>query len=520
MPSSYSDNLRIELIANGEQTGTWGSTTNNNMGMLIESAITGYIAVPVSGTAQALQALNGVEDQARNMYVRVYGSPSAGFTLFIPPAEKLYAIFNDTGVLITVRTATAINSVNSKGGTTAEIPIGKTVLVMSDGTDMHIVLDHVEGDLSVSGDLIVSGGVGVLDGLVVTNGITADTLSLGTALDVPNGGTGATTLTNGAILRGNGTGAVSAASAADIVAVIDTTAVTNSTNTTNILGGGANRIPYNTGTSATTFLAAPTTSAQFLKYDGASIVWAELPASGVLSVTADAPLASSGGANPNITINSAVGPTLGGTGISTYTTGDILYASAANTLAKLAGGVGNNGKFLTITAGIPTWGTPATGLTSFTINTATSGTLSGGTTVSTSGQTVSLSVASGGIGPTQLASNAVTTAKILNGNVTAAKIDNMTLSAGSPGYQKLPGGLILQWGVTVRTGATTTCDFPVAFTAGNCYSITLTTYNATGSGGGSTTALLMTLPSAATTGFDVGTASAQTHISWMAVGIA
>lgn len=56
---------------------------------------------------------------------------------------------------------------------------------------------------------------------------------------------------------------------------------------------------------------------------------------------------------------STIGPTFGGTGISTYATGDVLYASAANTLAKLP--AASNGQVLTLAAGIPSWATPATG---------------------------------------------------------------------------------------------------------------------------------------------------------------
>ena len=40
MSSTYSPNLRLELIANGEQSGTWGNTTNTNLGTLLEQAIT------------------------------------------------------------------------------------------------------------------------------------------------------------------------------------------------------------------------------------------------------------------------------------------------------------------------------------------------------------------------------------------------------------------------------------------------------------------------------------------------
>ena len=59
----------------------------------------------------------------------------------------------------------------------------------------------------------------------------------------------------------------------------------------------------------------------------------------------------------------AISPTSGGTGFSTYTTGDILYASAANTLSKLPIGTAN--KVLTIVGGIPSWQTPAIGVSAW-----------------------------------------------------------------------------------------------------------------------------------------------------------
>lgn len=514
MPSSYSPNLRVELIANGEQTGTWGSTTNVNLGTLIESAISGYVSVTVSGD-MFLQALNGVADQARNMCVELAGSPAGAFTIYIPPAEKLYIIFNNTGQAATIAAATAVNSTNPTGGSTIVIPAGKTTAVTCDASDVKTALDHVNSDFSVSGTAAVGGT------LVVTGAMSAASATLGAPLSVANGGTGVTSITAGTIPRGNGTGALSPASAADIVANIGSTAVTNSTNTTNILGGGANRIPYNTGTSATTFLAAPTTSEQFLKYNGTSLVWAELPASGVLSVTATPPLENTGTtANPVIAITGTVGATNGGTGVSSYATGDILYANSSTTLTKLT--AGSNGTFLRSNGAgsAPSWATPSTGITSFTINAGTS--MTGGGTISTSGGSVTLSVNTGGIAAAQLASNAVTTAKILDGNVTAAKIENVTgtgnQSLSANGYQKLPGGVLIQWGVASRTGATTTVSFPVAFGAGKCYSITITSYTAGSSGGQPDTPVLTTLPSTVTSSFTISCPNAQTEYSWMAIG--
>ena len=62
MPSSYSPDLRIELIATGEQSGTWGTTTNNNLGTLIEDAISGMTSVTTVTSPYTLTAINGASN--------------------------------------------------------------------------------------------------------------------------------------------------------------------------------------------------------------------------------------------------------------------------------------------------------------------------------------------------------------------------------------------------------------------------------------------------------------------------
>lgn len=85
-----------------------------------------------------------------------------------------------------------------------------------------------------------------------------------------------------------------------------------------------------------------------------------------------------------LTLGTALGATSGGTGAATYTTGDILYASATNTLAKRA--IGTTGQVLTVAGGVPTWATPASSGLSVTNNylyvrdERTSGTSGGSTT--------------------------------------------------------------------------------------------------------------------------------------------
>ena len=66
MASTYSTSLKLELIGNGEQSGTWGTTTNNNFGTLVEQAITGVQSITMSDAPYTLTNYNGISDEARN----------------------------------------------------------------------------------------------------------------------------------------------------------------------------------------------------------------------------------------------------------------------------------------------------------------------------------------------------------------------------------------------------------------------------------------------------------------------
>jgi len=154
MPSTYSPDLRIELIANGEQSGTWGTTTNLNLGTLIEDAIAGLASVSVTSANQALTALNGSADQARcaaiSLSIGAWGSP-ANFNIYVPPATKLYVVNNATAYTATIYCSTVLGNTTA-AGTGVTVPAGKTVLLRADST-FNIVeqLNQVVGGFSVGG---------------------------------------------------------------------------------------------------------------------------------------------------------------------------------------------------------------------------------------------------------------------------------------------------------------------------------------------------------------------------------
>ena len=87
MSSSYSPDLRIELIGTGDQAGVWGNTTNTNLGTLLENAIAGYTSVSISASPQALTANDGAADEARFAAIALTTVLTNNFTVCIPPTR-------------------------------------------------------------------------------------------------------------------------------------------------------------------------------------------------------------------------------------------------------------------------------------------------------------------------------------------------------------------------------------------------------------------------------------------------
>ena len=104
MPSTFSPSLRLELIGDGEQSGIWGQTTNNNLGDLLEQAIAGRTNLDVTAGDITLTSLNGIVDQARSIVLAVTGTPGATRVLTVPNVKKTYTVLNGTANIVQVKT--------------------------------------------------------------------------------------------------------------------------------------------------------------------------------------------------------------------------------------------------------------------------------------------------------------------------------------------------------------------------------------------------------------------------------
>lgn len=179
MPSTYSPDLRIELVGNGEQSGVWGLTTNNNLGSLIEQAIAGVELISVPTSPYALTIRDGVTDEARNAMLRLTGA-SADYEVFIPPVQKLYTIKNQTAYTCTVRVSSVAGNTTWNGGGFVVILPGRVVQVYCDDSNIDDAVDMVMDGFTVVGDLSVDGDASVTGGLAFDGSLSAGTRLAGT----------------------------------------------------------------------------------------------------------------------------------------------------------------------------------------------------------------------------------------------------------------------------------------------------------------------------------------------------
>ena len=141
MASTYSNNLQLQLIGTGDQAGTWGDTTNTNIGTLIEQAISGYKQVSLSAGTNTLTMTPGATADARNMYLEL---TNVGTCTLVVPANaavgngsKLYFIYNNTTV-----TPGAV-LVKTPLGTGVSVALGQRVCLMCDGVNVVSSLNYI-----------------------------------------------------------------------------------------------------------------------------------------------------------------------------------------------------------------------------------------------------------------------------------------------------------------------------------------------------------------------------------------
>jgi hypothetical protein len=175
MASSYVNDLRLNEMATGDASGTWGDTTNVNLELIAEAFSYGTEAITTNADTHATVIADGATDPGRSMYLKYTGTLDSACTITISPntVSKLWFIENAT--------TGSQNIIISQGsGANITIPPADTKVVYSDGAgsgaafidafaSLSVVDLKVQDDLTVTDDLIVNGDID-LEGSIDVNG--------------------------------------------------------------------------------------------------------------------------------------------------------------------------------------------------------------------------------------------------------------------------------------------------------------------------------------------------------------
>jgi hypothetical protein len=196
MASTYSD-LKIELIGTGEQSGTWGTTTNTNLSTALSEAITGSADVAFSSADVTLTLTNTNGAQtARNLRLNLTGTSGGARNLILGSGcqiEKFYLINNGLADAVTVK---------NTSGTGTVVPAGTAMLVFNNGTNVVNPLTYVTGTIVTSSATITGGTINntAIGGSTAAAGAFTTLAASGTL-----GVTGNTTLSADLAVNGNTT---------------------------------------------------------------------------------------------------------------------------------------------------------------------------------------------------------------------------------------------------------------------------------------------------------------------------
>jgi hypothetical protein len=291
MASTFSPILRIELIGTGDQSGTWGNTTNINLGTLIEQAIAGTATIDVSVGNVTLSNFNGVTDEARCMALRVTGTPGTSRNIIAPAVSKFYIIANGSDAAVVLKTSTS---------TGLNVPVGEVLLAYYDptvGTTDFRLVGRASASANTPNTLVLRDGSGnFAAGVITATGFTgpigvgtpaaalftsmstsgntiigdssADTLTVNAtptfnvAIPVTSGGTGVTTSTGtGSVVRATSptlvTPALGTPTSGNLSSCTDLPIIAGTTGTLSVARGGTGSTSASTGTGGVVLAISP-----------------------------------------------------------------------------------------------------------------------------------------------------------------------------------------------------------------------------------------------------------------------
>jgi hypothetical protein len=214
--ATFNNDLRLKEIATGDESGTWGTSTNTNLSLIADAFGLGTKQLAADAN-ETFTIPDATADGTRALYLRITSAVTltATRTVTLAPntVSKVWIIENAT-------TGGQIITIAQGSGATVNVPNGSKVAIVTDGAGSGAAVFNAN-PTTTAGTVTSVGGTGTVNGITLTGTVTSSgNLTLGGTLSnvslttqvtgtlpVGNGGTGATTLTANNVILGNGTSA-------------------------------------------------------------------------------------------------------------------------------------------------------------------------------------------------------------------------------------------------------------------------------------------------------------------------
>lgn len=512
MASTYSTNLGTNLMASGDQSGTWGGTTNFNLGTLMEQAISAYVTQQFSSADVTLLLVQGsdagsnttagtiysagtvaVPVSARNMYIECQGTTSGGGNnLIVPNNTKLYFVYNNTtGGSITVKTS---------AGSGIAVPVGQRAILVCNGSS--VVSATTYSATFASPSAVLTGGT--IDSITV--GATTASTVRGTIVTATSQFTGPGTGLTGTAASFN----IGGNAATATLATTATNLSGGSVAATTITASGSTVLGTATGGSQ----GSGTLNAQGVYVNGSSVITSAVT-SVATSSTPNNGLYISGGTITTTGTLSLAG-TLSGVSLTTQVSGTLPVANGGTGVTTSTGS-GNNVLSTSPTLVTPILGTPTSG----NLANCTFPTLNQSTTGNAATATTATNLSGGTVSATTIAGNSLAVGSPTGGNLGAGTINaqaiyvnNVAVGVGNGSVSSV-GMSVPSFLSVTPASITSTGTFAVSYSGtalpvanGGTGATTLTGY-VYGNGTGAFTAST-TIPGSAISGNITGNAATAT----------
>jgi hypothetical protein len=215
--ATYVNNLRLKEIATGDESGTWGTSTNTNLELVTDGFSYGTKEIAADAN-ETFTMPDATADATRSLYLKFTSAVSLTATREITLGPNTVS---KTWIIENATTGSQIITIKQGSGATVNVANGSKVMIVTDGAGAGAAVLNAN-PTEVGGTVTSVGGTGTVNGITLTGTVTSSgNLTLGGTLGsvdltsqitgtlpVANGGTGATTITANNVVLGNGTSAV------------------------------------------------------------------------------------------------------------------------------------------------------------------------------------------------------------------------------------------------------------------------------------------------------------------------